>query len=266
METQTYSIASGDTISAVAQRHDMTVAQITMMNPGLNVDVISIGQEIQLSAAVPFLSLRQTRTESYEEPIAFETIIEYSDAMYTNQSKITQPGVPGLAAVVADVAYTDGRVTDRDVLEYTVLTAPTVQIKLVGTQKPPPKSPTGTFVKPSNGSFSSGYGYRRNLGDNHTGVDFAGRVGTAVWAADGGTVTYAGWKGNYGYCVIISHGNGVETLYAHNSELLVKAGQKVAKREQIAKVGNTGRSTGPHCHFEIRINGDPVNPLKYINK
>ncbi|MBQ9926293.1 MAG: M23 family metallopeptidase, partial [Clostridia bacterium] len=83
-------------------------------------------------------------------------------------------------------------------------------------------------------------------------------------ASDGGRVTYAGWKGNYGYCVFIDHGNGYTTVYAHCSKLLVKVGQSVAKGETIAKVGSTGRSTGPHLHFEIRVNGKHQNPLNYI--
>ena len=266
MENQIYAIQSGDTVSAIAKRLGMSVREITDMNPSLNVDRISIGQEILISAAVPYVSLRQMRTEVYEESIPFETIIEYSDNMYTNQNKITKEGVPGLASVKADMVYVDGQVSDRNVLEYTVLQEPEAQVKLVGTQKPPPKSATGNFIKPSNGKFSSGYGYRKNMRDNHTGVDWAGPVGTAIWASDGGTVTYADWKGTYGYCVIIDHGNGVQTLYAHCSSLLVQKGQKVAQGENIAKVGSTGRSTGPHVHFEIIKNGNHVNPLNYVGK
>ena len=79
-----------------------------------------------------------------------------------------------------------------------------------------------------------------------------------------GTVTFAGYKGSYGYLVIIRHDNGTQTYYGHNSKLLVSAGQKVYKGQQIAKAGSTGRSTGTHCHFEVRINGKAVNPLNYL--
>ena len=266
MEMQVYTVSNGDTVSAVAKRYGMSVNEIRRMNPELNIDKISIGDEIMISAAVPYLSLRQMRTESYRQDIPFDTIVEYSDSMYVNQSKITTAGVPGLAAVVADVSYVDGLEEGRNILQYTVLSEPSSQVKLVGTKALPAKAASGKFIKPSNGKFSSGYGYRKSLRDNHTGVDFSGKVGTSIWAADGGTVTFAGWKGNYGYCVIINHGNGFETLYAHCSSLLVKNGQKVAKQEAIAKVGNTGRSTGPHVHFEIIKNGKHVNPLNYINK
>ena len=83
-------------------------------------------------------------------------------------------------------------------------------------------------------------------------------------AADGGTVTLAKWNGNYGRCVVIDHGNGYTTLYAHCSKLLVSKGQKVAKGEKIALVGSTGRSTGPHLHFEVRKNGKAINPTKVL--
>jgi murein DD-endopeptidase MepM/ murein hydrolase activator NlpD len=98
----------------------------------------------------------------------------------------------------------------------------------------------------------------------HSGIDISASYGAAICAADGGTVTFAGWKGTYGKLVIITHDNGTKTYYAHNSSLLVSSGQKVYKGQQIAKAGSTGRSTGVHCHFEVRVNGNAVNPLSYL--
>lgn len=89
-------------------------------------------------------------------------------------------------------------------------------------------------------------------------------MGTSVKAAAAGTVTYSGVMSGYGNIVILDHGNGVTTYYAHNSVLLVKVGQKVQQGQVITKSGNTGRTTGPHLHFEIRINGSAVNPLNYL--
>ena len=83
-------------------------------------------------------------------------------------------------------------------------------------------------------------------------------------AADGGTVTYAGYRGSYGNLVIITHDNGTQTYYGHNSSLTVSVGDKVYKGQQVARAGSTGRSTGVHCHFEVRINGTSVNPLSYL--
>ena len=265
-ETKFYIVQSGDTVSAIGQRHGMTVSEIKALNPDLDEARINIGQEILLSGAVPYLSVQQTITESYVEAIPFETLIEYDDSMYKNKSKMKVQGVNGSADVVADVTYVNGQETAREVLSYSVTAEPVSAVKIVGTKALPRYMATGKFIKPSNGRFSSGYGYRPNLGDKHTGVDFAGATGTNIWASDGGVVIHAGWKGNYGYCVIIDHQNGYTTYYAHCSKLLVKRGDKVAQGDIIAKVGNTGRSYGSHVHFEIRKNGKTQNPLNYINK
>lgn len=265
-ETQTYTVQSGDTVSAIGLRYDMKVSEIKALNPGLDEARIHVGQQLTLSAAVPYLSVQQTVTEAYTQVIPYETVIQYDDTMYKNKSKITVQGVNGSADVVADVTYVNGVETGREIISYVVTAEPVNAVKVVGSKPLPRTMATGNFIKPSNGTFSSGYGTRRSLGDFHTGVDFAGAKGTSIWAADGGVVTHAGWKGNYGYCVIINHQNGYTTLYAHCSKLLVKVGDKVAQGDIIAKVGNTGRSFGAHVHFEIKYNGKTQNPLNYINK
>ena len=98
----------------------------------------------------------------------------------------------------------------------------------------------------------------------HTGIDLGGAIGTAIYAYKSGTVTFAGWGTGYGLHVKVDHGNGMSTLYAHCSELLVSAGQQVSEGQMIAKIGMTGYTTGPHVHFEVRLNGVPVNPYGYI--
>lgn len=99
----------------------------------------------------------------------------------------------------------------------------------------------------------------------HTGIDVAENIGTPVYAAEAGVIEEAGWnRGGYGYYIIIDHGGGLETLYAHNSRLLVKTGDYVERGQQISASGSTGHSTGPHVHFEVRVNGRRVNPLNYV--
>ena len=98
----------------------------------------------------------------------------------------------------------------------------------------------------------------------HTGIDIGAARGSSILAANKGTVIYAGWQSGYGQTVIIDHGGGISTLYAHCSKLLVSAGQEVSTGDVIAKVGSTGLATGPHLHFEVRVDGSPVDPLKYV--
>jgi murein DD-endopeptidase MepM/ murein hydrolase activator NlpD len=95
-------------------------------------------------------------------------------------------------------------------------------------------------------------------------MDISGQHGEPIKAADEGVVISSGWLGGYGYTVILDHGAGIVTLYAHNSELLVLEGEKVAKGQVIAYVGATGYATGPHCHFEVRVRGQTVNPVNYL--
>ncbi|MHA7874620.1 DUF5930 domain-containing protein [Roseivivax sp.] len=110
--------------------------------------------------------------------------------------------------------------------------------------------------------FTSGFGYR--WGRLHAGTDFAAPHGTPIYATADGTVVHAGWQSGYGRLVKIKHEFGIETRYAHNSKLLVKVGQRVSRGQQIAAMGNTGRSTGTHLHYEVRVGGKPVNPMTYI--
>ncbi len=123
-------------------------------------------------------------------------------------------------------------------------------------------SPNGELAWPLRGRITSSFGMR--WGRMHYGIDIAASHGTTVRAAASGKVIYSGWKGGYGNTVMIDHGDGVVTLYAHNSSLLVRVGQRVSAGQPIARVGSTGRSTGPHLHFEVRIDGKPQDPLLHL--
>jgi murein DD-endopeptidase MepM/ murein hydrolase activator NlpD len=132
-------------------------------------------------------------------------------------------------------------------------------------------APSGTVVRPPSahgfiwpvrGNLSSPYGWR--WGRMHQGIDLATRTGTPIAAAAAGTVTVAGWRGAYGQMVVIDHGDGVSTAYAHQSAIGVTVGQAVQQGTIIGAVGSTGRSTGPHLHFEVRINGSATDPLPYL--
>jgi murein DD-endopeptidase MepM/ murein hydrolase activator NlpD len=141
------------------------------------------------------------------------------------------------------------------------------ELRKLGAGAPSAKG-TGQLMWPVSGRVSSKFGYRMHpishVRKMHTGLDISAGMGTPIKAADSGSVIFAGWRGGYGKCIIISHGKGLATLYAHQSSLLVGAGRTVGKGEVIGKVGSTGYSTGPHLHFEVRLNGSPVNPLSYL--
>lgn len=122
-----------------------------------------------------------------------------------------------------------------------------------------------TLKKPVSGTISSKFGVRSSIRKSaHTGLDIAAPKGRDIKAAAAGTVSYAGWKGSYGNLIVISHGNGIQTYYAHCSKLNVTAGQNISQGQVIGKVGSTGNSTGPHLHFEVRINGVAHNPQNYL--
>lgn len=133
-----------------------------------------------------------------------------------------------------------------------------------GREQPSTPATTAGFIWPTEGVFTSGYGWR--WGRMHKGIDVANNVGTPIRAVQDGTVSFAGWDdGGYGYLVKIIHGDGTTTIYAHNSRILVQQGQLVTQGQTISLMGSTGRSTGPHLHFEVRpAGGSAVNPLQFL--
>ncbi len=137
-----------------------------------------------------------------------------------------------------------------------------VQARLSGGGGGPIRKGSGRFIIPTNGSFTSPFGQR--WGRLHAGVDIAAPVGTPIRAADSGSVAIAGMTGGYGNYTCIQHGGNISTCYGHQSRIGVSTGQSVRQGQVIGAVGNTGNSTGPHLHFEVRVGGSPVNPMGYL--
>ena len=264
----TYTVKKGDTWSQIAEKNGLTSKELLALNPGYNIDKLQIGEVLTLSASVPYLTMTVVQRERYVDEVMYD--IEYTDTanLYKGDYKITSAGQYGAADVVATVTYVNGEETERTVLSSVTLRQPVTEQRLRGTKERPTWHPTGTFRWPVSGRITSYFGGRKSPGGigstNHKGIDIAAPRGTPVYAADGGTVTYAGWMSGYGYLVRIDHGNGYVTYYGHNSSLTVSVGKKVYKGQQIARVGSTGNSTGNHCHFEIRYKGVAKNPLNYL--
>jgi murein DD-endopeptidase MepM/ murein hydrolase activator NlpD len=264
----TYTVQKGDTWSEIADSHGMTSSELLSLNPGYNIDKLSIGEVLTISAAVPYLTMTVTERERYVEELPYDIAYVDSANLYKGDYKVLSPGQNGTADVVANVTYVNGEETNRTVLSSVTLTNPVTEQQACGTKERPTWLPTGTFRWPCSGHITSYFGYRHlsysYASTYHEGIDIANRTGTPIYAADGGTVTYSGWMSGYGYLVIINHGNGYETYYGHNSSLLVSVGQHVYKGQQISRMGSTGNSTGTHCHFGVYYHGVAKNPLKYL--
>lgn len=261
-----YEVKKGDTFMAIAYANNMTMKELEALNPDVNINRLHIGQLLTVKEEIPFLSVRTTENISYEEAIACPVKEVADSSMYQGESRVIDAGVPGAALVNADVHYLNGKEQDRTVLSSETLREPTTKVVAVGTKERPSWYPSGSFIWPASGKITSYFGYRYIFGSTsyHGGIDIKVSYGQAIKAADGGTVTFSGYKGSYGYLVIVDHGNGKQSYYGHNSSLCVSVGDKVYQGQTIAKAGSTGRSTGVHCHFEVKINGTSVNPLSYL--
>lgn len=265
----TYKVVSGDSFYRIAMEHDMTVSALRELNPGYSATGLHPGDILLISNAVPYLTVLNVERQAYVEDVPYG--VEYVDDpdMYQGDYRVISKGVYGKADVTANVTYVNGLETDRQVVASAVLSEPIAEVQARGTKPRPTWYPTGSFRWPCSGVITSYFGYRdaplSGASSNHGALDIANRTGTAIYAADGGTVTYAGWYSGYGYTVEITHNNtGFVTLYAHCSALYVSAGDKVYKGEHIAAMGSTGISTGSHLHFGIAYNGVYVNPALYV--
>lgn len=223
----------------------------------------------------PYLGVEKHCTIVYQEPIPYTSVTVQDTSKYLGYTGVKVKGQNGIRSVTADVVYVNGVEVSRTILNTEVIKEPVQEVIAKGAYRPNPNAkagvPTGKFIwpLPSCKRISSGYG--RRWGRMHTGIDISGNgvYGRDIIAADSGrvvSVVKSGYGGGLGLHIVISHGNGYSTLYAHCSKVLVNVGDRVTQGQVIGKVGSTGNSTGPHLHFEIWINGNPVNPLPYLNR
>ena len=261
----TYTVTSGDSYYSIAEKYGLSVEDLMKLNLGYDPKILRVGDVLTISNAVPYLTVVNVERQRYVQDVPYQ--VEYTDdsSMYQGEYKVTSPGVYGKADITANVTYINGEEMEREVVASVTLSQPVTEQQLRGTKERPTWYPTGSFSWPCTGILTSRFGYRSLLGSTyHSGIDIGNSYGTSIYASDGGTVTYSGWMSGYGYLIIIDHGNGYQTYYGHNSSLVASLGQKVHKGQLIARMGSTGRSTGNHCHFGIKLNGTFVNPLNYL--
>ncbi len=247
-----YVVEAGDTFNAIAFRNDMSTTELQNLNPDVEANRLFVGDLLHVKRVIPLLSVTTVNQERYLESIPCPLEQVNDNSSYIGTNKLISQGVEGEAEVESYITYLNGVAVEEEILSTTVLREPTPTINSVGTLERPKTASVGSFIWPTSGRISSYFGGRTLYGsyDYHSGLDIATNYGTAVVAADGGTVSFSGWRSSYGNLVIITHDNGWQTYYAHNSSLLVSAGQKVYRGQTIARVGSTGNSSGNPKQFQ----------------
>ena len=289
-----HTVKDGDTPTGIASQYKMYYSDLLKLNPGLG-ENIHIGDKILISAQVNYIRVKVMKTETRTEKIAYETETRETDKLYKGTSKTVQKGREGKEKITEMVTYIDGVKTYATTLSTETTKKPVTEIIEKGT-KAVVSNPGGSYgggysnYRPGNGNYSydggrlgspmassyylsSSYGYRTLWGRSnfHRGADLCHRGGSAgipVLAVAGGTVErVTSSNTGYGYSVLINHGNGLKTRYAHMQagSISVRVGQKVSQGQQIGRVGKTGNASGYHLHFEVIKNGVNVNPWPYIS-
>lgn len=294
-----YTVQEGDTLEALLARFSMTQERLQELNPDVDLTASEIAMGLEWDDASPNAQLdaeafAEIFASEFGTPLAVGTVLtveqlcprlvvstveeqrftravlptletQPDSTMYQGEQRIIQPGQAGEETVLARVVTRCG-VTVASTDLTSVVTTEAVPLTVGTGTQPMPELPEGMFLWPVRGYLTSDFGYRFIFGETnfHRGVDLAAAEGTAISAAAGGVVTYAGVKGTYGNLVAVSHGNGFVTYYAHCSKILVEVGESVTQGQPLAAVGSTGRSTGPHLHFEVRYQNTPIDPFLYL--
>jgi murein DD-endopeptidase MepM/ murein hydrolase activator NlpD len=263
-----YTVEYGDSPSLIATKTGLSYDSIVALNPFLEETGLLPGQQLLLNQARPFMSVMNTYTTVYEEEVPYE-VEEVETSTYVKGYRMPSvKGQPGLQRVTAAISTVNGVEVSREILDRVLLRAPVTEKVIVGTNDPRNIVSSGARVN-SSGFMWPTQGGVINVGlggyPGHTGVDIPRPAGTPIFAAAAGRVVRVVHSGvGYGRYVIIDHGNGFSTLYAHASAIHVTVGQYVNQGDVIASVGRTGNSTGNHLHFEVRYKGQIMNPRNYI--
>ena len=264
LEKELYTVAVGDVLGTIANKHNLTSAELMVLNPGLtDSTVLQIGQELNVTVLKPLINIEVQYEKKSIEAILHTKKVEETEDMYKGDTKVKQEGTDGQKDVTYLISKENGVQVGQSVVEETILVEPKDHIVLKGTKVIPSRG-EGVFAWPAEGGYiSSKMGYR--WGRQHEGIDIARPSGFNIKASDNGIVVAAGWDGTYGNRIIIDHQNGYKTTYAHLSSISATVGQVVPTGTKIGVMGSTGRSTGTHLHFEVEKNGVTINPLTVLN-
>ncbi len=260
--TEVHEVQGGETAWGIAQAADLSVGDLEKANPDKDVSRLHPGDEVELVVADPHVTLRSEEESWYIRHVSNAVETRESEDLWPWEQNVIQAGRPGEVKVTVRIERESGQEIGREIIEEEELSEPVTHIVEKGTRTVPQHG-SGRFILPASGELTSGFGWRGT--GFHSGIDLAMPVGTPIKAADCGMVTSAGRSGAYGIKMKVDHGEGeYVTVYAHLSQTSASVGDVVEQGQVIGYSGNTGRSTGPHLHFEIRVNGQPKNPLDFF--
>ena len=270
-EVKTHVVEEGESFWMIANNNDLSVDELQKLNSDIVPEKLQIGQEISLTKLEPLVSVVVTKEVTVEETIAHSTEYKDTSKLLKGESKVVTKGSDGKKKVTYEVKEANGSTLEKEVVKEVVVAEPVTEVVNKGTGSIQISSRSassygggnGTLSWPlSNNKITSPYGTRSR--GFHSGIDLVAKTGTPVYASAGGKVVLSSWYYGYGNCIVVDHGNGLKTRYAHLSGFNVKVGDKVSRGQQIGRSGNTGNSTGPHLHFEVIVNGSTKNPVNYF--
>ncbi|MDM8199986.1 peptidoglycan DD-metalloendopeptidase family protein [Fournierella massiliensis] len=268
-----YTIQDGDTPWTVAGSFGISVDELQAQNPDRDFSSSSgfpVGGQLTISQAMPYLQVKRTLVSTYQESIPYDTEEQQDPTLPMGTVQVVQEGAEGVAEITQQqVFYGDSDTpSETTVIDRVVVQQPVTRIVAMGQYVPAENiaylSDGSTLIWPVPAYRGISRWMLGAGGKIHGGVDIRANYGTEILASASGQVTVAGYHWSYGNYVVINHGNGYQTLYAHASSLAVRAGQSVTQGQVIAYVGSTGKSSGNHCHFEIRLNGARQQPRDFF--